>query len=71
MNNFLRQLFVYVPDEVQPRSCFILYMSLFSCSQLALISPGFRFVVRLAQRETACRVQTDAMNDLFCMLCIS
>lgn len=46
-------------------------MSLSRCRQLDLISLGFRFVVGLAQRETVCRVQTDMMNDLFCMLWVS
>lgn len=49
----------------------LLYPLDVSCPQLDLISPGFCFVVRLAQGQTACRVQTDLMNDLFCMLCIS
>lgn len=39
--------------------------------QLAVIPPGFRFVVRLVQGETVCKVQTDVMNDLFCMLFVS
>ena len=41
------------------------------CPQLDLISPGFRFVVRLTQGEPVCSLQTDMMNDLYCMLCIS
>lgn len=57
INNCLEQLFVFVPAEVLPYSCFILYMSLSSCPQLYLISPGVPLVARLSQRE--CRQTCD------------
>lgn len=47
------------------------YLSDVGSPQLGVISPGFCFVVRLVQGETVCKVQTDVMNDLFCMPCVS